>query len=217
MESAVSALSGRTLVVALACLALAAAVGGCSAQPRPAEKPNAAFAPPIVAFEPPQAWRSRRPDAAPIAPPDLSQHTRYAFVEQYEPHQVKTPIWQPLPASEATEIAMPPGSTFRCIALPLKLEPDANTFGTQLLGWLLSRNIVCSSDGWRSWTDYPHRVRLRPDGTRTVEYRSEGWLRERMADGTIRRAWLALRSEAPRRAATTGAPQILPGVEIVAD
>jgi hypothetical protein len=106
-----------------------------------------------------------------------------------------------------------PGKSVLASARPV----HANTFGTQLLGWLLSRNIGCSSDGWRSWTDYPHRVRLRPDGTRTVEYRSEGWLRERMADGTIQRAWLALRSEAPRRAATTGAPQILPGVEIVAD
>jgi hypothetical protein len=208
-------------------LLLCAALGGCSdlssrggaerpaglaAQPR-----AAAYAAPITPFVPPQPWRSRRPDAALIAPPDLSQHTWYAFVEQYEPLQTKTPIWQPLPAAEATEIAMPPGGTFRCIAQPLKLEPDVNAFGTKLLGWVLSRNIVCSGDAWHSWTEYPHRVRLQPDGTRTVEYRSEGWLRERIADGGVQRSVLALRSEAPRREATTGPPQVLSGVEVIAD
>jgi hypothetical protein len=218
---------GRILSAVSSYLPLCAALGGCSdlsssgSADRPAAlaaQPAAArYVAPITPFVAPQPWRSRRPDLAPVAPPDLMQHTWYAFVEQYEPHQIKTPVWQPLPAAEAAEIEMPPGGTIRCFAQPLKLEPDVNAFGTKLLGWVLSRNIVCSGDGWRSWTEYPHRVRLQPDGTRTVEYRSEGWLRERSADGGVQRSVLALRSEAPRREATTGPPQVLPGVDIVAD
>jgi hypothetical protein len=138
-------------------------------------------------------------------------------VNQYSPHQIKTPKWQPLPAREVVELAMPPGSTFRCMATALEVKTDANTFGTELRAWLLSRSILCSSDGFRSWTQYPHRVRLSTDGARTVDFQSDGLLRERASDGTVRNTLVVMRSDAEPREASPGPPRILPGVEVASD
>ncbi len=204
-------------------LAVLVACGGCSNTrlparadhaPAPALQPAPSLAPPTKAFVAPQAWRSKGKPAISVEPPDLTAQTWRVFVEQYAPHQRKTPVWQPLPACEAVELAMPPGSRFRCIANPLSIEPAANAFGTRLSAWLLARSVFCSSDGWRTWTEYPHRVRLLADGKSKLDYQSDALLRERGGDGAARQTLMVVRSEPERREATLGPPRVLPGAKL---
>jgi hypothetical protein len=186
----------------------AAAVLGCSHKTS-APATSLRLAPPIAPFVAPQAWRPKRGGAAPVPPPDLDSQTWQVLVDQYEPHQKQTPQWQALPARDTVEIAMPAGSRIRCVAAPLEVTPEANDFESQFEEWLLSRSVLCSSDGFQSWSSYPHRLRLRPDGTRQLDYRADAWLSERASDGSVRNTVLSLRDQAPTRAATTGPPRIL--------
>jgi hypothetical protein len=143
--------------------------------------------------------------------------TWHAYVDQYEPHQRKTPVWQALPADQAVGLEMPLGSHFQCVALPLEVTPQANDYDTELYAWSLMRSVVCSSDGWQHWTEYPQHARLMLGGTRQMPNRSETWLRERTQDGSTHNTLIALRAEEPRRDATTGPPQIIVGVEVEPD
>jgi hypothetical protein len=138
-------------------------------------------------------------------------------VSQNQPLQKKTPLWQPLPAPQTVELAMPEGSGFRCIVTPLQVAAEANDFGTKLKAWLLTRYLRCSSDGWRHWTEYGYRVKVLPDGSRTEEGEAGALLRELSADQTVLHSFVHLRSDKERREATTGPPQILPGVAVDED
>jgi hypothetical protein len=192
--------------VGLLCLPLMAA---CARTPQPSAAEPPAPPLPVSAFVAPEPWKPTRGDAPPVPPPALSELTWYVLIDQYEPHQKATPVWQPLAADQTVEIAMPPGSHQRCIAPPLHIEPQADEMERQLEAWFLARDVLCSSDGFRTWNAYPHRVRLHRDGKRELDYRSDGWLRERASDGSIVNTVVSLRSERPRREATVGPPQVL--------
>jgi hypothetical protein len=131
------------------------------------------------------------------------------LVDQYEPHQKPTPEWQPLPAVETVEVKMPEGSGLRCIVPPLQISAEPEESGRSLESWFLSREVLCSGDGFRSFSAHPFRMHLMPDGKRELDYRSDAWLRERGADGTIVHTQVMMRAEAPRRDATVGPPQVL--------
>jgi hypothetical protein len=196
--------------VVLVLVTLAAAVGCVSAPPAlPAPAP-APLNPPSKPFAMPPAWQSKRKPGPPVAPPALSALTWHVLVDQYEPHQKKTPNWQPLAANETVVLEMPKRSAIRCVAPPLEIAPQTNDFESELEAWSLSRSVLCSSDGWHTWTSYQHRTRLLPDGTSELDYRSDGWLSERASDGTVINTVLSLRAEEPRRAATLGPPQVIP-------
>jgi hypothetical protein len=174
-------------------------------------KPPAPSAP----FVPPEPWQPRG-EGEPIAPPDLEAETWRIQVNQYRPHQRKTPHWQPLPAAQALELQMPPGSGYRCLVQPIEVAPDANDFGTKLRAWLLTRRFVCSSDGFGSWTEYGLSVRLGTDGARDVRFQSDALLRERVG-GVTRETKVVLRPDKQRREATLGPPQVMAGVEVDED
>jgi hypothetical protein len=196
----------RAEVRLLGLLSLAA----CARAPQPTAAEVAPPPPlPVSAFVPPHTWKPARGHAEPVEPPALSELTWYVLIDQYEPHQKRTPEWQPLAADRTVEIAMPPGSHYRCVAVPLHIEPKADDMERELEGWFLARDVLCSSDGFRTWTSQPHRIILTRDGKRELDYRSDGWLRERAADGTIIHTVVSLRAEQPRREATTGPPQVL--------
>lgn len=180
---------------------------------QPATTPQAPHDAPTTAFVAPQPFQLSTPGAAPIAPPDLSKETWRAFVNQYSPHQKKTPKWQPLPASERVELAMPPQSRFRCVVQPVSVTPLANDFSTVFKGWSLLRTMQCSSDGFATWTEYAHRARMLPNGTHEVEFDSEALLREHNGEHP-RETVVRMRTREPRREATTGPPRILEGVEV---
>lgn len=176
-----------------------------ASEPEPAQAPPL----PVSAFVPPQLWKPRRGDAAPVPPPALSELTWYVLVDQYEPHQKTTPAWQPLAADQTVEVAMPAGSRHRCIAPPLHIEPQPDDMERQLEAWFLARDVLCSSDGFRTWNAYPYRIRWLGDGKRELDAKSDGWLRERTSDGSIINSVVSLRAEPPRREATLGPPQVL--------
>jgi hypothetical protein len=189
------------------------AVPPSAATPQP--KPR--FRPPSVPFKAPQPWQSRKKGTAPIPPPDLGPETWRAFVNQNQPIQIKTPIWQLLPPQESVELAMPAASKFECVVTPVSFAVDQNDFGTKLKAWVLTRTMLCSDDGWHSWTEYGHGVRVLPDGTREMLPVPAALLRERDADSSVRQTYVLLRSDKEQREATTGPPRILPNVKVDED
>jgi hypothetical protein len=189
-----------------------------SAAPAPAPQPAAAaqplqqerkYEPPRLEFKAPVAWQSRKSGTPPIPPPDPSAEVWRVFVTQNEPLQIKTPKWQSLPPQENVEVAMPEGSSFRCMVSPLEIATDTNDFNTKLKAWVLKRVLTCSDDGWRNWTEYSHSVRVTPEGQRDMLAVPEALLRERMPDQSIKQSFVLLRSDKEIREATTGPPRIL--------
>jgi hypothetical protein len=170
--------------------------------------------PPSFTFVAPVAWRSRRAGAPPIEPPDLAQETWSVLVNQNAPIQAKTPHWQALPAGETVELEMPAASHFRCIAAPLQVSAQANVLGTELKAWRFERHVLCSSDGWRSWSEAVHRVRVPIGGERVVGEDAGLLLREQDAAGGVRQTYVLLRSGPQHHDATTGPPQVLDGVAV---
>ncbi|MET0341022.1 MAG: hypothetical protein ABW252_08465 [Polyangiales bacterium] len=189
----------------LGCLVALAA--GCSSD-------AARSAPPVAGFVAPRAWKPTWGDGPPVAPPDLDAETWRVFVNQFEPIQRETPTWQALPAREAITLRMPEGSRHQCVASPLEVVAQPDDFGSKLERWLLSRTVVCSSDGFATWSSHPHRVAIDADGTRRVLARTDALLQERARDGAVRESYVALRSDKEIRAASLGAPRILEGVEV---
>jgi hypothetical protein len=165
--------------------------------------------PPTFAFMAPQAWHSRKPGVPNAPPPDLAQEVWRVLVNQTKPLQAKTPRWQPLLANQTVELEMPPDSKFRCLLPPLQVESEINAFGTQLKAWLLKRTVRCSSDGWQSWTESAHRVRMVPGASPESGEDTGLLLREWDASGSVRESFVLLRSDKDKLEATTGPPQIL--------
>jgi hypothetical protein len=179
---------------------------------RPKHDFTGASGPPEVPFVAARPWQSTREGSAPIAPPPLE--TWRALVSQHQPHQTKTPRWQPLPATDRVELKMPPGSGFRCVVTPLQVTADADDFGTRLEAWVMTRNLLCSGDGFRRWTEHVHSVRLASDGARETSSEAAALLRERDAGPVVRHSYVVVRADEENRQATTGPPRILPGVAV---
>jgi hypothetical protein len=119
-------------------------------------------------------------------------------------------VWQPLPARENVEVTMPPGSPFRCIVTSLDVESEADDFKHKLERWTMRRDLLCSSDGWRSWIEHRYSEGVQPDGKREVSAPAPILLRHR--SGTdILESYVVVRSDKERRQATTGPPRIVEG------
>lgn len=189
-------------------LAVSAACRSPSPQPSAADRP----APPSFAFVAPTPWHSKKPDEAPVAPPDLTVETWRVFASQTEPLQKKNPRWQSLEAQRMVELEMPEGSAYRCLVTPLRIEAKANTWGTKLTAWAMERTLMCSSDDYRTWIESTLRVRVRADGTRDVGPDAGAVLRSAMSGGGVRQMFVLMRSDRERREATFGPPQIVSGV-----
>jgi hypothetical protein len=181
----------------------------------PASAP--ASAPPRVEYVAPSVWRSTRPGVPEVAPPVAANETWRVLVNQNQPLQKKTPLWQPLSAERSVELAMPEQSAYRCLVTPLASTAHADDFGVKLEAWVLTRSLICSSDGFRSWTEHGHVLRVRPDGSREETLQANALLRERDAAGRVRETYIVVRSTPEPRAATKGAPRILPGVALAED
>jgi len=198
------------LVLSASCGGTSAPEAAPSAQPKVSPAPTPAHAaPPGVEFVAPNEWKSWREGVQPVAPPDLTRETWRVFANRELPIQRETPVWQPLAADKRVELHMPAGSTYRCIVDPVEVTPQVNDWGTELEGWELVRKLLCSGDDWQTWTEYPHRLLLSIDGTRTVAYASEAALRERATTGEIYQTTVLLRSDKEERQATTGPARIL--------
>jgi hypothetical protein len=146
-----------------------------------------------------------------VPPPDLTGETWRVFANREQPIQKETPQWQPVPAQLSVELNMPRGSGHRCLVNPVAVAAVPNDWGTKLEGWDLTRKLLCSSDEWRTWTEYPQRLLLSVDGTRTVAFQSEATLRERTASGEVTLTMVLFRSDKEERFATTGAPRVIAG------
>jgi hypothetical protein len=193
-----------------------AATQPAAAQPAAAAHAEAklAITPPAFTFTPPQPWHSKRASAPPVDAPDLTHEAWRALVNQNAPIQAKTPHWQALPAGETVELQMPPDSRFRCIAPPLEVTPQTNTLRTELKAWRMARRVLCSSDGWHSWTESTLRVRQVVAGEREIGDDAGLLLREQDTGGRVRQTFVLLRSEPEQREASTGPPRVVLGLKL---
>jgi hypothetical protein len=183
--------------------------------PKPAAKaaakaPPAPTGPPNMTFRAPEAWRSWKDPSVAVAPPDPARETWRVMVQQHRPMQRATPRWQPLPATETVVVAMPKESGFRCVVGPLDVAPEADESGTRLEAWVLRRDLLCSVDGFRSWTEHGHELRVLADGTRRTTATGRALVRERIDPTTVREAFVLMRDDEDLRTATTGPPRIMP-------
>lgn len=189
--------------------------GDAAKAPAPAASPPppapVVHAPPSFSYVPATAWVSREDPNITVAPPDPAKETWRVFSDQRKPMQKPTPVWRPLPANETVAVQLQPESGFRCIVTPLEVSSESNDFGTKLKAWILTRKLLCSGDQWRSWTEHPHSVRVAPDGARTTTLAAEALLREQNG-AEPRETMVLVRDDEERRAATTGPPQIVPGL-----
>ena len=188
-----------------------------SSAPASASASAPASAPPAIAYVAATTWRSTRPGVPEVAPPVAANETWRVLVNQNQPLQKKTPLWQPLAAERSVELTMPERSAYRCLVTPLASTAHADDFGVKLEAWVLTRSLLCSSDGFRSWTEHGHVLRVRPDGSRDETLQASALLRERDADGRVRETYVVVRSTPEPRAATKGPPRVLPGVALVDD
>lgn len=196
----------------------------CS-RPKPAAPPPTAASAsstghaPSFTFVPPQPWQSKKEGVAPVEPPDLSKETWRVIVSQYDPIQFETPKWQPLPAAETVEVKMRPGSPYRCIVSPLKVDPIVNGFRTKLKAWVMVRSVLCSGDGFRTWIESSLTVRLNADGTRAVGGNAGALLRDwDVKDpNVIVHTSVLMRSDKEQLEPTYGPPQILANVPVQPD
>lgn len=179
---------------------------------RVAPRPTPAPAAPVFEHVPPSTWRSTRKNVPEVAPPPAARESWRALASRTEPIQVKTPSWQTLPPEQSVELAMPEGSAHRCLVTPLSTVAVADDFGVKLQAWVLTRRLLCSSDGFATWTEQGHVLRIAPDGRSEVTSEGRALLRERGADGKARESFVTLRSDPEQRSATTGPPRVLPGV-----
>lgn len=206
-----------TLGLGLCCMCAVS----CSkpAPPPPAAAPQAAGHLPSFTFVAPQPWQSKKEGVAPVDPPDLSKETWRIFVSQYEPIQFETPKWQPLPAAETVEVKMRPGSPYRCVVSPLKIEPIANGFRTKFKAWYMERTLLCSGDGFRTWIESKLALRANADGTRQVGPNAGALLTHWDAKdpNLLVHTSVLMRSDKENIEPTYGPPQILTNVNVPPD
>ncbi len=193
--------AGPVVVVAVVAIAL----GGCSSGASPEASP--APVPPTAEYVPAKPWSSRHEPELTVPPPDPAKETWRVRAHRYAPMQTETPRWQPLPAADNVVVQMHADSRFRCLVTPLSVAVETDDFGTQVEAWILERELRCSSDGWRSWTAHPHRVRVDPEGARLTQP-ARASLREQ---GRVqaRETLVSVRDDPEKRRATKGPPRVV--------
>jgi hypothetical protein len=197
---------------------LALACGGSERSERPAAPPEPAraavakpeLAAPAVPYVAPEPFRSSKDPADVVAPPDPAGETWRVLSNRAKPIQTKTPRWRPLPARQTVPVEIQAQTRYRCVVTPLQVTPVTDDFKTELKAWFMRRDLLCSSDGWHSWTEHPHTVRVEADGTRKTLLRGEVLLRERGAGLDAWETVVMMRDDDERRAATTGPPRVVP-------
>jgi hypothetical protein len=160
-----------------------------------ATRADAAHPPPFEKFEL-APWKSPREKIAPVAPPGSLLETWRVFVNQERPRQKKNPRWISLPPREGVTLPMAEDGRFRCIVNPLRVQARPNDDLSGVDAWVLMRSVLCSGDGWRTWTDSPHQVVVLPDGKRTATIEQTDVLLREPIDGKVRETTIILRSDA---------------------
>jgi hypothetical protein len=142
----------------------------------------------------------------------MAQETWRVLVTQDQPLQRKTPMWQPLPASDTVELKMPEGSHYRCIVPPLQVKAEANGFGSQLEFWHMSRSFLCSTDNFETWSETALYDRIAADGKREYSHGAGVLLREHVpGDDAPHHMFVLMRPDKEKREATVGPPRIVTG------
>jgi hypothetical protein len=186
-------------------LVTTALIAGCDKGETQAPSSAASVSAPAASVEPPHSppfqrfvfepWKSGRKDIAPVAPPESLLAAWRVFVNQEKPRQKKNPQWRSIPPKDAVELEMEPGTAFRCIVNPLEVQARPTEDDDGVDAWVLTRKILCSGDGWKTWTESPHQVVVPKEGkvTRTIE-QTEVLLREPLGDKT-RETTILMRSD----------------------
>lgn len=169
---------------------------------------------PKEAYEAAPPFKAWTGQGEPVSPPDANKEVWRVYAERRSPLQRKTPRWQLAKANEAIEVEMPASSRHRCVLQPLRMKPDTNDYGTELKGWQLHRTLLCSGDGWQTWSAQAGILYIDAAGERKEMMRARVFLHELQDNGDVHDYVVMVRTDKERRAATHGPPQILTGVAV---
>jgi hypothetical protein len=121
--------------------------------------------PPIGRFEVKFDLASLAAKVSPEPPPGVLRPWR-VWVNQERPRQKKNPEWRSFGAKEGVVLDIASDGKWRCVVNPVSV---LGTVGekAKLAGWVASRSIRCSSDGWKTNIEAIVRAGFDPDGNPT--------------------------------------------------
>jgi hypothetical protein len=99
-------------------------------------------------------------------PPEATLRPWRVWVDQERPRQKKNPEWRSFGAKDGALLDMAPDGKWACLVNPVTL---LGTIGekAKIVGWVASRTIRCSSDGWKTSTDARVRAGFDTEGKPT--------------------------------------------------
>lgn len=150
--------------------------------------------PPFRKFEL-QPWQSVHNDAKPVMPPESLVGPARVWVNQERPRQKKNPKWQTVDGRKAVELELASDGRWRCILNPLEIRARPDEDEAKVEAWHVQRSVLCSSDGWKTWTEHPHVDLVNPDGEKqaSMSEQTEIFLRE-LVGGRTRETTIVVRT-----------------------
>jgi len=152
--------AARNAALALSVAALSTGVVGCKRH-RGGNASAAGGPPPIERFAPGE-WKNNKGET--LVAPDAALRTWRVLMLQEKPRPKKNPRWQAIAAKDSGTLQMPPGSSYRCVFNPIQFRPWSDEWMKSVERWDVLRNVRCSADGFRTYSQAIHRVTFAPDG-----------------------------------------------------
>jgi hypothetical protein len=100
-------------------------------------------------------------------PPEAALRPWRVWINQELPRQKKNPEWRPYAAKEGALLDVAMDGKWRCLMTPVQLFATFDDH-RKVAEWVASRNVRCSSDGWKTHVETLVRSRFAPDGTPTT-------------------------------------------------
>jgi hypothetical protein len=121
--------------------------------------------PPIGKFEVKYELPKLAAQAPPEPPPSVLRPWR-VWVNQERPRQRKNPEWRSFGARDGALLDIAADGKWRCLVNPVSV---LGTVGerAKLAGWVASRSVRCSSDGWKTNIEAFVRAAFDPGGNPT--------------------------------------------------
>lgn len=155
MRITTEARSGSTFQLVGVAVALLGTAVGCGGH-----------TPPLGTFEVTFELPPKPGQPAPT-PPDAALRPWRVWINQELPRQKKNPEWRPYAAKDGALLDVATDGKWRCLMTPARLFAKFDD-RKKVAEWTSSRNVRCSSDGWRTHVETLVRCRFAPDGKPTT-------------------------------------------------
>jgi len=128
------------------------------------------------------------------APPEGALRPWRVWINQEHPAQKKNPAWHAYGPRDRALLDLAPDGNWRCLINPAHVLGKVNERG-KISTWIVSRNVRCSSDGWRTNAEGRVEAAFDPDGTERVTLPSAAVYLNDSVNGTPRSTVLVLEGQ----------------------